>query len=616
MTTVIHEAGSIKLGAESYSLVRTDDRRAWEETFADEPPWAEGAPPIASQPEQTWHNGALKSREGVLGTSEYGQNTDTRFPFRLLPGPKVNVITLPGSITTPTSVFEALGFIWIVAGRYVFRIDPADDSVVQAKDFGGAVKGVMGLRWEDNAALVTTDEATRSLWRATLGGFQADSFQSDAFHVSGIGFMQTADVLSYRLAVGLNRMFKVSKTGELRNILTGKDPMVEANYADEVQCGEKDVPPTGIIAFERTALVGKSEGMFGVDIDGFGVPLIKRISRATGNGLGMHLHEPYVIFPHSRGLIRFLPGLVESIGLEKETMNESPIKGPFKAFATDNKWLLGALAVGSDTYIMVADERPGGLGPYIWDTWIYLSGAVCEAMLNSSVTSPPRIWFGHGNDVAYIKLSTSAGAPDVDGSGYEFALSGNRFSPKYRYADWDSKDFPKVTVIGRGTLSANRFWDIFFSVDGGAFSTTDIDGSPMRVNSDGRKTFFLPTTAVGREIQYRYDYTGNVASAAGELNLVEGFAVPQSQKVPIYSVQLHLASEIHYEESVESRPPLTQFSDLQALQEQAASVVSYGPWGDKINVWVRKIRLVEVLQKGMEEPEFLIEAIIQRREEV
>ncbi len=616
MATILHEAGSLKLGAESYRLVRTEGKREWEQTFADEPPWAGGLPPMVSQPEQTWHNGGLKSHEGILGTSEYGQNTDTRFPFRLLPGPKVTVITLPGSLTTPTCVFEALGLIWVVAGQFVYVVYPGDDTARKVKDFSSEVNGVMGLRWEDDIGLITTDQLTKSLWKVTVGAFQTDAFDGGSFHAAGIGFSQTADVLAYRLVAGINRLFKVDRTGELRNILTGADPMVEANYSDEVQCGEKDVPPTGLVAFERTALVGKVEGMFGVDLDGFGVPLIRRVSRASGNGLGMHIHDPYALYPHGRGLIRFLPGLVESVGLERETMNESLIRGPFKAFATDNKWLLGALAVGSDTYIMVSDERQGGLGPYIWDTWVYLQSAACEAMLNSAITTPPRVWFGHGNDIAYIKLSAGAGAPDVDGSGYEFALSGKRWSVRYKYGDWGSKDHPKIDIVGAGVLSATRYWDIYYSVDGGAFSTLDVNGDAMRVDSDGLSTLFLPTSVVGREIQYRYDYTGDSASAAGELNLVEGFAVPQSRKVPVYTVQLHLAAGIRYDDRLEARSALEQFSNLQTLQEQATAVSSYGPWGDAINVWVRKIHLVEVIQAGDREPEFLVEAIIQRREQV
>lgn len=616
MTTALKEVGSIRLGTERYRLVRDNEGRAYRREFLSEPPYSDGAPPMMSAPQSTWHLGGLKSREGIPGTSEYGQDTDTRFPGRLLPGPKVNTITLPNSTTTPTSIFEAMDMIWVVAGRYVFMVDPSDDSVTEVMDFGSTVNGVMGIKWEEEVGLVTTDAAAKSLWRITIGAFQSGAFSASGFAAGGVGFQQSLDVEAYRLATGINRMFKVDKFGVLKNILTAKDPMVEANYSDEIQCGGR-AAPTGLVAYERTAFVAKPEGLFGVDIDGFGVSLIKRVTRADDNGLGTEVYDPYVLYPHARGLYRFVPGLVEASGIERETMNESPIKGPFKAFVVDGQWLFGALNVGSDTYIMVARDRRGdpGLGPFVWDTWIFLSAKVCQAMVLSSLSSPPRMWFGYGNDLAYIKQSTSAGAPDVDGSGYEFALSGKRWSNKFFFGDWGDKDYPKIDVVGRGTLSATRFWDIFYSVDGGAFSSDDIDSEVMRVNSDGRKTFFLPSSAVGREIQLRFDYTGDSASAPGELVYTESFAVPQSRKIPVYIVRLYLAAGLHYDQTIETRTSLEQFNNLETLLEQVTSVDSYGPWGDNKNVWVRSLSLTEVRQEGDQEPEFVVDVFIQRREE-
>ncbi|KKM96112.1 hypothetical protein LCGC14_1181320, partial [marine sediment metagenome] len=495
--------GTIRIGTtdalgEDYLLAETDEQQAWQEQYLHEPPWAEGLPPMLSAPQETWHLGGLKSKEGIPGTSEYGQNTDARFPFRLLPGPEVVTITLAGATDPPTTIFEALGYIWIVAGRHVFRVNPADDAVTDSKDFGASVKGIDGLRWENDSGLVTTDAADQSLWEVTIIGFPDTWTQS------------LPTVKPYRLAAGIDRLFGIQANGLLRNIVSGSFPLLAVSWADRIQCGETSTKPTGLLAFEKTVLAGKPEGLFGVSPEGKGVPLIKRMIRDDDNCKGMSMHEPYAIVPHSRGAYRFLPGLVESVGLEKELINESPIRGRFKDFSTDNQWLRGLLAVGSDTYIMVARDRSQGepgFGPFIWDTWVFLSGIASQAMHLSTLTTVPRLWFGSGNNVAYVKLSDSAGAPDVDDSTYRFALSGNRFTHRYRFGDWRDKDYPKVVAVGKGTLSAARYWDVFFSVDGGAYSSTDIDGNTMRVNSDGLHTFFLPLTAVGREVQFRLDYT-------------------------------------------------------------------------------------------------------------
>ncbi|KKL59384.1 hypothetical protein LCGC14_2215880, partial [marine sediment metagenome] len=374
--------------------------------------------------------------------------------------------------------------------------------------------------------------------------------------------------------------------------------------------------PTGLLAFEKTVLVGKPEGLFGVSPEGKGVPLIKRMIRDDDNCKGMHIHEPYAIIPHSRGAYRFLPGLVESIGLEKELTNESPVSGRFKAFATDNQWLLGLLTVGATIYIMMARDRRGGepgFGPMIWDTWVWLDSTASQAMHLSTLTSPPRLWFGNDNNISYIKLSASAGAPDVNDPAYRFAVNGQRYTNKYTFGDWRDKDFPKVVVVGKGTLSATRYWDVNYSVDGAAWAALDIDGNTMKVDSDGLHTFYLPLTAIGREVQFRFNLVGDSNTDPPELSYFEPFAVPQSKKIPINVVQLHLVRGARYDTGQEARSAAEQLEDLRVLDEDAAPLKASGPWGEDKDMWVRSLRLVSVIQESDLEPEYLVELALQER---
>jgi len=411
-------------------------------------------------------------------------------------------------------------------------------------------------------------------------------------------------------------MFGIQADGLLRNVVSGLSPRVAINWSDRIQCGETSTKPTGLLAFEKTVLAGKPEGLFGVSPEGRGVPLIKRMVRDDDNCLGMHMHEPYAIIPHSRGAYRFLPGLVESIGIERELMNESGLRGRFKAFATDNQWLLGLLSVSTFTYIMVARDRTEGepgFGPMIWDT-LSLLLATSQTLYPSTLTSPPRLWFGYGNNVAYIRLSEGAGAPDVAGTGYRFATSGviARSTSKYTFGDWEDKDFPKVVLVGKN-LTADRYWTLSYNLDGVGFSNLDIDGNVMKMDSDGLKTFYLPLGAVGREIQYRFEYVGDDNTEAGEINYFEPFAVPQSKKIPINVVQLHLVRGARYDTGQEARSAAEQLEDLRVLDEDAAPLKASGPWGEDKDMWVRSLRLVSVIQESDLEPEYLVELALQER---
>ncbi|KKL83367.1 hypothetical protein LCGC14_1975450, partial [marine sediment metagenome] len=278
--------------------------------------------------------------------------------------------------------------------------------------------------------------------------------------------------------------------------------------------------------------------------------------------------------------------------------------------ATDNQWLLGLLTVGATIYIMTARDRTGGepgFGPMIWDTWVYLAATTSQAMHLSTLTTPPRLWFGNDNDTSYIKLA------DVDDSAYRFATSGLRYTNKYTFGDWRNKDFPKIVVAGSGTLSAARYWDIYYNVDGGAFSALDIDGSTMRVNSDGLSTFYLPLTVVGREVQFRFNFVGDSATAPPELNYFEPFAVPQSKKVPLNTLLLHLVRGAEYDMGQEVRSAAEQLSDLATLDESSSPLVASGPWGEDTNMWLKSLKVVEVIQEPDLEAEYLVLVELQER---
>lgn len=597
--TKYEEVGSVTLNSERYRLMREQGRnQSYVQGSEDEPPWAGGAPSMVSEESFTWHLGGFKSRQGVTGTSEYGKNSDGRFMFRLRPSPKLNTITLTDSAANPSSIAEAMGYVWVTAGQYVYRIDPDDDSVVESKDFGSGVTAVMALRWEQDYLLVTTDADSKSLWKCS------------AVDAGGDTWAQSDDVAVYRLASGINRLFGVNKSGELRNVSTGLDPLADENWADSVQCGDTATLPTALLAYERTVFVGKPEGLFGVGDDGFGLPLIRRMARHDDNCAGMAILDPWVLVPHIRGLYRFVPGIVESSGLEKEILNESPVKGQWKAFAIDGDWIYGAIAVDDETYVVSGRQRRDnepGFGPFLWDTWLYFD-ATCQTAWLSALSASPRAYFGHDNNIAYVELGDNGDYP-------EYATSASRTTIRYRFNDWRSKDFPKVDVVGNAGLSGSIYWSVYYSIDGGSFSNLDIDGNAMKVDADGMHTFYLPTTAVGREVQFRFDYTSDDAEVAGEIIAFHTFAVPQSQKVPV--VVFHLALEHgirHDSETIETRPAIEQFNDLQALTEQATAVATYGPWGENVNAWIRSLRIVQTTQEMDEEPSFVVEVGMQLRE--
>lgn len=601
-------AGTLQINGSYYRMVREQGKRGISLEYVDEPPWQGQVPGMVSDPSFTWHQGGFKSRQGVGGTREYGVNTDARYPFRLLPGPKIHnlVLSVDPAIGPITSFFEALGWIFVTAGRFIYRINPSTFAVNFSRDVGVGVNAIMGLRWEDDFGLVTTDTATNSLWKFIAIGGGPDNWQ------------QTSSVSAYRLAAGINRLFKVSKTGELKNIATGLDPMVEGNWGDQVQVGEKTTQPTGMVAYERTTFVSKPEGVFGVSEEGLGVPIIKRMARDANNGNGMTVVDPYVYVPHAHGLYRWSPGEVQSVGLEKELMNESPVTSAIQSMIAVGQWYYALTQVGPWVYILVGRDKQGdepSFGPIVWDTWARFPTALqtpSRAIWFSTLTSPPTLWFARDTQVSYIIMPTTGGTPDVNSTDYRFALSGDHYTAKYKFDDRNSKGFPKIKVEGRN-LSATKYWDFAYSLDGGAYVAVDYAGQVMRHNTNGVREFLLPPSIVGREIQWRFTFSSNSETIPPELTYFEPYAVPQSKKIPVWSTLLWLEEGIRHETGIERRTALEQLNALITLAESHAPVVCSGPWGTK-NMFVRSFKVQSNIQDGTAEGVLVADITLQEWE--
>jgi hypothetical protein len=602
--SILTPTGTCEIDGEQYVLVRTQEARSWKKEFLPEPRYQAGLPSMLSQPQLTWHLGGLKSKQGLPGTSEYGQNTDTRFPFRLLPGPKLE--TLLSNLQagdSPTSYEEALGYLWICAGQRVYRVNPTDDSVVLSKDFGAGVLTIMALAWEDGYLYVTTDAADQSLWQVSAVG------APDTWTQAGAG------VKAYRLASSHDTLFRVSKVGIVRKIATTLSPLVEANWADSVQMGNMTDPPTGMESLLNTVLVGKPDGFFGVDENGFGRPIIRRIPKSSSNGKGMYAFEPYIMMPHGRGLYRFTPGNVETCGIELEMLNESPVKGIFNAFTSDGQWLYGIIPVDPDIYIMAGREARGqesGFGPIIWDTLMYVPNVDSSAIFFSTLWTNPSLIFAGDNVVYRIPMQPGLSQPVT------YNGSGVRYTAKLDFDDTNDKDFPKFDVAGK-SLNSDRYWEFAYSVDEDSYQTLDINGDTMVVTDDEHHTFGLPVLAFGKTIQFRATYTDNTGdgSIPGEILHFEPFAIPQSKKVPVITAQLHLATDIKTDRGFDRRSADDQLAALQTLSERAGSVTSTGPWvasGDALNVSVRDVVSVEMIQAGSTPPEHLVSVQLQVRE--
>jgi hypothetical protein len=617
----LERVGQIELDGQHYILVRDDKKRAWRRSSAPEPPYDGGLPTLISRRWDSWHLGAFKSREGIPSTSEFGDDTTGRWPGRLLPSYALNTITLTNSDSAVIRFFELGGYLWAVTSNgNVYRIDPADDTVLE-KDL--AVTAIDGVGWE-NVGYVTSNAATNSIWKVVSPYGTANWTQQS-----------TGTYYPYRLAKNINRLFATNKTGLVKNIASGTDGILGASYSDAVQCGDAQVAPNALVAYGRSVICGKPEGLFSIDAEtGVGKNELERMIRDPDNCIGMYAWEPWVFVPHSRGLWRWQPGFAEDIGLEREFLADPTLDsediwnafdGQFRAFAAEGHFVWAVRNIGNAgviTQLLVGREAVQGepsLGPMIWDIESFDSGGTArtQAAFVSSLWTPPRLFIGLDNNCAYMRLTDEGSPPAINGQASgTFVTSGYRYTPWLKYDSEDEKDHPKVSALARH-VDRDRYWQIKYRLTrDAAESSTDVDGNAMKVmTSDRLHTFYLPSTASGREIQYRIDYVSDVSTDAGELTYFEAFAAPQSRKVPIVIARLHLATGMHTERGRDPRTVDEMIDDLYELSEEGPLSAITAPWirgGGYCQV--KSVELVETRQEGTKDPEFVVEVALQMRD--
>src|SRR3990172_4039528 len=386
MPTQLQDIGTIELDTEQYVLVRVDDKQAWTMDLLDEPPYIQGEPHLVSFPMNSFHNGALKSREGVESSSEYGQNTDCRFPGRVLPGPKVNTIAgtsgLPINQAVANAIFESGPYVWFCSGQKIYRIDTSG-VVVLSKDLTGVPADTLGGIDYNGKPLVTVDDANPA------GG---PLYALSAIVAGGPDTWTSGTARAWLLTNGVDRIFKITAGGELRNLLIGLNATDESNWADRVQVGSQVggltvEAPSGLVAYDRSVLVSRTRGVFAVNSEGDAISIIPPEIASTIPVRCLHSIPTYTIITTNRGTYRFSPGSLESMGLERELLNESPVVGRISSVAFDGRWIYAVvepIAGGAANYwVITLKEGRGSYGPYVIDTLIHSTTGIHFVLLST-----------------------------------------------------------------------------------------------------------------------------------------------------------------------------------------------------------------------------------------
>jgi hypothetical protein len=436
----------------------------------------------------------------------WGYGVDCRFPKMVLSGPLVTTVTLTDttpdpdeSSTAPASDFEEHdGKLWVIGGRYVFAITPADYSVTRGYDLG-------------SGKTVTDIEE----WKGTLyagNGFAANDFISSHAGGAAVGtWTEDGDVQRGYLWPLWDKLYGTDTAYSVKAVST--DPFTAADWTAAYTIGDTHTAITSMAALEDELYVGKEDGVHGLDTSGIGTMLSPELRqyRCSINCKRMIVWHGTLIVPHLRGLLQYTSRgdgthSVTPIGPGRGAVTDNPIRGHVTAVCGDEKYLYCAVWTGAynsttgTTYILAGcpDARTGD---WAWHPLaVFAANKRCDAMFISSLWTNPHLWMGYGNDVAYIKLPRGVDNPALD-TNCTYALTGTL---RYQRHDLNAPASYKVwksIELEADNLTPDRYITVYTRVDNGEWrSWGNAYQSPRTVIPFGASGI------AGKTIELRLDF--------------------------------------------------------------------------------------------------------------
>lgn len=436
------------------------------------------------------------------GRYRYTVNVDGRFEEGVIPGPKINNLTITGSANV-SGFFEQAGVLYCIAGRYCKKI-ASGYTVSLAKDFGSGKAATDAVVY-DGVAYVGMGYA-EAFWKRTAN---ADPT---------VGWTQATSLYMGKIARFRDRLWASVTAHTIKNVMA--DPTVSANWSGAYEVGDSESGYRDITQLAELAdllYIGKTDGLYALGTPRLGhlTPemLTPELSAfvSSANCVNMRAWHGSMWVPHLRGLLNYrhlgTQGfLITPATPGEEVDDDNPVHGLITALAGDGYWLYAALyTTGGDTYIMAGREA----GEFVWHPIAKIASKQVDAMHISGLWTNPHLFLGRGVDAAYIILPRYGSNPYYD-SNCTYSLTGNIYYPAHYWAvPTTTKIWKSLELVGED-LTAGRFVDVYYRLDGGVWTSLG------RANLSPRYVLAFPDEgASGNKIEIRLDFT--LASAGNPL---------------------------------------------------------------------------------------------------
>ncbi len=542
------------------------------------PEWAANSvPQLMSQqsgtaevprPWDSWHMGFGYSY--TLGPAVYHwcSGLDPRFPRTIIMGP---LVTTTAAQATVIGFFEESGKLYSMSSRYIQQVDTSNDTLATAPAAPGDATGLdLGSGNAVTSALSFDGKAVLLLGESDDGYTFSNATWTALSTVPVRG--------SYLAKFWANTYYALARTYNAAGgpsvvwISEGSALDVGGNWGSVYPIGDGDTtykPITGLCAVDQTLYAARPDGLFPLDKTGRTPCVLPIYSIGTSNGIDLQADSAgYVWYPTVEGYYRYAEGTAVDCSPGRGLPNESPIYGRITAHVQYKGWRFASVYNGTDSYIMCGRDREqgeDGIGPIIWHgALVKVTGQQVRGMWITTITSPPRLYWGAGAYVSYVRLPANGDNPLTDSSGYRFAPSGSIWLSADEWGTTGTQWALTGLDFEAEGLSSTTYIDVYAALDHGAYSYVG------RVQTSGRTTLWLPESSSWRfnRCSIRLDFTNGASTSTPKLRAVVGRAVQRPIERDIIQTRLFCSDEALTRFSIQTRRTgQDQLTQLKVMSE-------------------------------------------------
>lgn len=381
----------------------------------------------------SWHSGFGFSHTLSPNTYWWASAVDLSHPRELIMAPLVTTFAASGTV----SGFVELGTgLFSISGRYLEKVDTSADSVTipdnidytKGFDTGSGNTLSTVIPWDSLLTLFFSSDTVAYTYNGSVAPTQLTTNSIKGVYAA-TAWAQQAN------AYTLGRSYTASGDPAIAWNAQGV-ALDSTSWAGPYDVGDDTKAITGVAGGQLMFWVAKVDGLYyiesgsGRSVRVFSVPI------DSNNGKGLFVDTGgQVWYPSAFGLYRYNPfnGNVADVTPGRGLgLGSCPIYGDRWSVVQYKGWYYCTVYNATDSYLMVGRERESGepgIGPMIWHGALAkASSALIQGLYIYGGTNPPRLYWGSGANISYIKLPAKADNPLQDTS-YRYAASGSVYFP-------------------------------------------------------------------------------------------------------------------------------------------------------------------------------------------